>query len=71
VQDKRPKFEPVAFQVSAVKQNTQPETKTTGSDPNPFKIFGAKLRSRPVKGIVPSYDDQATNNYSQQDLFTS
>ncbi|CAF3449488.1 unnamed protein product [Rotaria socialis] len=71
VQDKKPKFEPVAFQVSAVQQNTQPGMKTDGSDPNPFKIFGAKLRSRPVKGIVPSYDDQATNNYSQQDQFMS
>lgn len=70
VQDKKPKFEPVSFQVSTVKENGKPATaavaKDDNSDPNPFKIFGAKLRSRPTQGIVPSYDDQSTTNYSQQ-----
>jgi hypothetical protein len=67
IQDKKPKFEPVSFQVSTMKENVQP-TQQDGGDPNPFKIFGAKLRSRPNQGIVPSYDDQTmtTSSYSQQ-----
>ncbi|CAF2499044.1 unnamed protein product [Rotaria sp. Silwood2] len=67
VQGKKTKFEPVSFLVSTVKENIQPSTTTyDGNDSNPFKIFGAKLRSRPTHGIVPSYDDQTMTNYSQQ-----
>ena len=67
IQDKKPKFEPVSFQVSTMKENVQPSAQDP-NDPNPFKIFGAKLRSRPIEGIVPSYDDQTmtTSGYSQQ-----
>ncbi|CAF3636008.1 unnamed protein product [Rotaria sordida] len=67
VQRKNSKLEPVSFLVSTVKENIQPSTTTIGNnDPNPFQIFGAKLRSRPTHGIVPSYDDQTTSHYSQQ-----
>ncbi|CAF0775682.1 unnamed protein product [Adineta steineri] len=67
VQGKQPKLEPVSFQVSTIKENIQPNIINDGnSDPNPFKIFGAKLRSRPTQGIVPSYDDPTTMNYSQE-----
>ncbi len=67
VQDKQPKFEPISFQVSTMKENIQPyPTTTDNNDPNPFKIFGAKLRSRPSQGIVPSYEDQTMTSYSQQ-----
>jgi len=68
IQDKKPKL-PVSFQVSTMKENIKPPTTTQDdNDPNPFKIFGAKLRSRPTQGIVPSYDDQTmtTSGYSQQ-----
>jgi hypothetical protein len=67
IQDKKPKFEPVSFQVSTMKENIKPTTQDD-NDPNPFKIFGAKLRSRPTQGIVPSYDDQTmtSSSYSQQ-----
>jgi hypothetical protein len=67
IQDKKPKFEPVSFQVSTMKENVKPTTQDD-NDPNPFKIFGAKLRSRPTQGIVPSYDDQTmtSSSYSQQ-----
>lgn len=83
VQDKKPKFEPVAFQVSSVKEQPQARkaplppsqaagpTSTNVNDPNPFKIFGAKLRSRPTTGIVPSYDDQSTNISNQQTGFST
>lgn len=71
VQDKQPKFEPVAFQVSTMKENIKPARTSApapidNNDPNPFKIFGAKLKSRPNQGIVPSYEDQNTASYSQQ-----
>lgn len=68
IQDKQPRFEPVSFQVSTKKENIQPAPAPSqaDNDPNPFSIFGAKLRSRPAQGIVPSYDDQAMTNYSQQ-----
>ena len=77
IQDKQPKFEPVSFQVSTRKDNIKPviaqpppssssSTIQDSSDPNPFKIFGAKLRSRPTQGIVPSYEDQTMTSYSQQ-----
>ncbi|CAF0743307.1 unnamed protein product [Adineta steineri] len=67
VQGKQPKLEPVSFQVSTIKENIQPNIINDGNnDPNPFKIFGAKLRSRPTQGIVPSYDDPTTMNYSQE-----
>ncbi|UJR28306.1 hypothetical protein I4U23_009551 [Adineta vaga] len=67
VQGKQPKIEPVAFQVSTIKENIKPNVPSNNTnDPNPFKIFGAKLRSRPLQGIVPSYDDQPTTNASQQ-----
>jgi len=73
VQDKQPKHEPVAFQVSTTKENAKqkgkpplakppaaappPTQAADPNDPNPFKIFGAKLRSRSTQGIVPSYDE--------------
>ena len=66
IEDKKPKFEPVQFQVSAVKENVKSTSSSNGQDPNPFKIFGAKLRSRPLQGIVPSYDDQNIDTYPQQ-----
>ncbi len=68
VQGKQPKFEPVSFQVSTMKENVKPTPAATTdyNDPNPFKIFGAKLRSRPIQGIVPSYDDQTMTSYPQQ-----
>lgn len=75
VQGKQPKFEPVAFQVSTMKENVRPpppppssssSTIVDQNDPNPFKIFGAKLKSRPNSNIVPSYDDQPAANYSRQ-----
>lgn len=70
VEDSQPKFAPVAFQVST--NRNQAKTKpppapapaaNTGNDqdPNPFKIFGAKLRSRPLTGIVPSFGDDDNN----------
>jgi len=49
-----------------MKENIQPTPTNNANDPNPFKIFGAKLRSRPTQGIVPSYDDQTITSYSQQ-----
>jgi hypothetical protein len=52
-----------------MKENIKPppQTATTdNNDPNPFKIFGAKLRSRPIQGIVPSYEEQTPTSYSQQ-----
>jgi hypothetical protein len=68
VQGKQPKIQPVAFQVSTMKENIKPPLPPTNdnNDPNPFKIFGAKLRSRPGQGIVPSYEEQSTASYSQQ-----
>ena len=69
VQGKQPKLEPVAFQVSTIKENIKPNVANNDpNDPNPFKIFGAKLRSRPIQGIVPSYDDPmpaTSSNFSQ------
>jgi hypothetical protein len=66
IQDRQPKFEPVAFQVSTAKDNGKSTSNTNDSqDPNPFKIFGAKLRSRPLQGIVPSYADETTDRYAQ------
>jgi hypothetical protein len=64
IQDKQPKFKPVSFQVSTMKENIKPTT-NDNNDPNPFSIFGAKLRSRPTQGIVPSYEDQTMTSYSQ------
>lgn len=65
VQDKQARFEPVSFQVSTKNENIKPKfapaqqsSSQDPNDPNPFKIFGAKLRSRPNQGIVPSYEDQ-------------
>jgi hypothetical protein len=49
-----------------MKENIKPTTTNNDNDPNPFKIFGAKLRSRPNQGIVPSYEDQTTSSYTQQ-----
>ena len=62
IEEKKRKLEPISFQVSTVKENVMPLSSSTTTaaddtnDPNPFKIFGAKLRSRPIKGIVPSYE---------------
>ena len=81
VEDKQARFEPVAFQVSTGKDKMkrplsqiaggggQPSPATTSDnsqDPNPFKIFGAKLRSRPLAGIVPSFaeDNEQSNGAS-------
>lgn len=76
IQDKQPRFEPVSFQVSTRNENVKPKSAGAppqqqssiqdGNDPNPFRIFGAKLRSRPNQGIVPSYEDQTMTSYSQQ-----
>ena len=66
IQDRKPKFEPVTFQVSTMKENVQPTSAQDINDPNPFKIFGARLRSRPAQGIVPSYDDQTMTSSSSQ-----
>ena len=74
IQDKQPKFEPVSFQVSTRNENVKPKSAPQQqqssvqdpNDPNPFRIFGAKLRSRPNQGIVPSYEDQTMSGYSQQ-----
>jgi len=77
IQDKQPRFDPVSFQVSTMKENIQPMASALpppGNDennPNPFKIFGAKLRSRPAQGIVPSYDDQTFTSYAQQSSSTT
>lgn len=75
VQDKQPRFEPVSFQVSTKKENIRPTAAAAptedATDPNPFKIFGAKLRSRPTQGMVPSYDDQPMTSYSQQTSSTA
>ena len=70
VENKKSQYPPVAFQVSTMKENSKPMMATTNDsqDPNPFKIFGAKLRSRPSKGIVPSYDDQNAENYNQESV---
>lgn len=57
-----------------MKENSKPPVNPNdGQDPNPFKIFGAKLRSRPLTGIVPSYDDQNIDNnaQSQQSYYQS
>lgn len=68
VEEDNKTFPTVAFQVSTAKENFVNNSKNNNrgdQDPNPFKIFGAKLKSRPLTGILPTFDTENLQEFSQ------